>query len=93
MDWDMPMSGQELSSEPLTVAGYKRTLQSPSTVYCAMQIGSIAKPKIEDIFKLDPEHFGRLLIFADKMSIPHSQLLEWTTDYIVWSESEDFIER
>lgn len=93
MDWDLPMTNDYFLSEPLTVPDYRRTLQSPSHVYRALQIGSIAKPKIEDIFKLYPEHFGRLLVFADKMNIPHSQLLEWITDYIVWAESEDFIER
>ena len=93
MDWDIPMTGNEFSSEPLTVEGYRRTLQTPGAVYRAMQIGSIAKPAIADILKLYPEHFEKLLRFADRQGIPHEELLDWVSDYISWSEAEDFIER
>lgn len=95
MDWDMPMTMAEkgYSYEPLTAESYIRSLQTPGAVYRALQMGSIAKPRIEDVFKLYPQHFSRLLSFADKMGIEHSDLLNWLTDYVVWAESEDFIER
>jgi len=94
MDWDMVMSGtEEYSCETLTADGYKRTLQNPETVYRAMQLGSIAKPGIVDIIKLYPEHFGKLTRFAERQSIPLEELFDWVSDYITWSESEDFIDR
>lgn len=93
MDWDMPMTGLEFSSEPLTVETYRRTLQSPGAVYRALQMGSIAKPTIEHIFHLYPEHFGKLLRFAERQGIQEHELMDWITDYITWSEAEDFIER
>ena len=94
MDWDMIMNGTEdFSCEPLTVEGYKRTLQNPGTVYRAMQIGSIAKPDIVDIIKLYPEHFKRLAQFATRQGIPLEELFDWVTDYISWAEAEDLGER
>jgi hypothetical protein len=94
MDWDRVMSGtEEYSCEPLTVEGYKRTLQNPGTVYRAMQLGSIAKLDIVDVIKLYPEHFSKLTRFADRQGIPLEELFDWITDYISWSESEDFIDR
>jgi len=92
MDWDMPVSG-EYSSEPLTVEGYRLTLQNPSTVTTLMQMGSIAKPDIADIIKLYPEHFSKLTRFALRQGIPLDKLLDWISDYIGWSESEDFIRK
>jgi hypothetical protein len=94
MDWDMVMSGKEdLSFKPLTVEGYKRTLQNPETVYREMQTGSIAKPDIVDIIKLYPEHFKRLVHFAARQGIPLEELFNWVTDYISWAEAEDLGER
>lgn len=94
MDWDIVMSGtEEYSCEPLTVEGYRLTLQNPGTVYRAMQMGSIAKPDIVSIIKLYPEHFGKLTRFAERQGIPLEELMDWITDYISWSEAEDFVER
>ncbi len=94
MDWDMVMSGtEEYASEPLTVEGYRRTLQSPGIVYRAMQMGSIARPDIVDIMKLYPEHFGKLVRFAERQGIALEELMDWITDYISWSEAEDFVDR
>lgn len=93
MDWDMPMTGNEFSCEPLTAESYRRSLQTPGAVYRAIQIGSIARPSIEEIFKLYPEHFDKLLGFARRQGIAQAELLDWITDYITWSEAEDFIER
>jgi hypothetical protein len=92
MDWDMPMT-PTYTMEPLTVASYRKTLQSPAAVGRAILIGSIAKPEMSDIIKLYPEHFGKLIAFADRRGIPHNELIAWITDYICWSESEDFIDR
>jgi hypothetical protein len=92
MDWDKAMIS-DYSNEPLTAESYRQSLQSPGVVYKAMQAGSIAKPSITDIIKLYPDHFGKLCSFADRHGIPHKELLDWITDYISWSEAEDFIER
>jgi hypothetical protein len=93
MDWDMPMTGNEYSSEPLTVEGYRRILQSPAQVYTAIRIGSIAKPTIEQIFDLYPEHFSKLIRAATKQNVSIDEILDWAADYISWSESEGFTER
>lgn len=93
MDWDFPMTGSEFSYEPITADSYRLSLQTPGAVYRAIQIGSIAKPEIEDIFKLYPNHFDKLLRFADRQGIARAELLDWLTDYVIWSEAEDFIER
>jgi hypothetical protein len=93
MDTDTPITGNKYSSEPLTVEGYRRTLQSPAQVYTAIRNGSIAKPTIEQIFDLYPEYFSRLIRIATKQNVPKNDLIDWAADYISWSESEGFTER
>ena len=93
MDRDTSTTENEHSSEPLTVEGYRRTLQSPAQVYTAIRNGSIAKPTIEQIFDLYPEHFSRLIRAATKQNVSRDEILDWAADYIRWSESEGFTER
>lgn len=55
--------------------------------------GTIQKPSIEQILVVYETEFRRLLRITDKLGVRRNEVIDWITDYIVWSEAEDFIDR
>lgn len=84
MDWDNPIFfSKESPSVKLDEESVTEMLIS----------GKLPKPSIEQMLKIYSDHFSRLLRVSDKLGVPRNDVVDWLTEYIVWSEAEDFIER